>query len=761
MKTKRKLFLGALLCIFARTGLLCAKTATYDLDIGEKKVDFTGKTATALAINGDIPAPTLYFQEGDTAVIRVHNDLPGAAFFRAPMNASLHWHGMLVPNAMDGVPYVTYAPIKPGETFTYTFDIKQSGTYWYHSHSGLQEQRGLYGAIVIEPGPGAKRRYHPDVDKAVVLSDWTDENPRAVLRALKRGSEWFSIEKGSAQSVWGALRRGALAEYFKRELLRMPPMDISDVYYNRFLANGAPRIHIAAKPGDLVRLRLVDGSASTYFFLQFAGGPVKIISADGQDVQPDEENRFLIAVAETYDVLLTVPSDGSYEFRATAQDGSGQASIWLGQGPKHPAPDVPKPDLYRMMMGKLSLARIFAPTPAGTMGMSGRAVAAGKFDHPGMMGGMSMEGAPPAAGNSMGAMAGMDMGNMDMEGMNMESSAPLLKRIASNGGYAVDGTRARPGPPYARLKSVEPTAFPKGPVRTYRLTLDGDMHRYIWMINDKVLAESRSIRVRQGEVTRFILINRTMMHHPMHLHGHFFRIMNGQGKYSPLKHTVDVPPMSTVVIEFLPDAKGDWFFHCHILYHLMSGMARVVHYEGYRLSPALAAVRPKLYRDPFYFYGHADALSNMTQGSAELADTRNIFRADWEAGWLPSASRRWEATPTYGRYFNRFFTAFIGADLEKSRNETTTARGVAGIRYTLPFLIESRLWLDSDGGARFNLSKSIQLTPRLSAFGEMEYDTHDRWENRAGLEFVLSEDFSLIGQWNSDYGIGAGVRMRF
>ncbi|MDE2313357.1 MAG: multicopper oxidase domain-containing protein [Elusimicrobia bacterium] len=744
MKIEQIILLGALFSVFASAGPLLAKTVTYDLNIGEKKVDFTGKTAAALAINGKIPGPTLHFQEGDTAVIRVHNDLPKAAFFRPPTNTSLHWHGMLVPNSMDGVPYVTYAPIKPGGTFVYTFDIKQAGTYWYHSHSGLQEQRGLYGAIVIEPGPEAKRRYHPDVDKAVVLSVWADESPNEILRVLKSGNEWFSIKKKSAQSLWGAVRRGELAGYFKRELLRMPPMDISDVYYDRFLADGAPRIHIQAKPGDTVRLRIVDGSASTYFFLQFAGGPVKIISADGQDVRPDEENRFLIAVAETYDVILTVPSGGSYEFRATAQDGSGHASIWLGQGPEHPAPDVPKPDLYRMMMGELSWSRVFALTPAGSMGMDDRAVAAGKFDQPGMdMGSMDMGGAAAAKG-SAGPMAAMDMAGMDMGSMD-----------------AAPETDARPEPPYARLKSAAPTAFPKGPVRTYRLTLDGDMQRYIWMINGKVLAESRSIRVRQGEVTRFILINRTMMHHPMHLHGHFFRVLNGQGKYSPLKHTVDVPPMSTVVIEFLPDARGDWFFHCHILYHLASGMARVVHYEGYRLSPALAAIRPELYRDPFYFYGHADALSNMAQGSASLADTRNIFQADWEAGWQRSASRRWEVIPTYNRYFNRFFTVFIGADLGKDKNAAASSRGVAGIRYLLPFLIESRLWLDSDGGARLNLSKSFQITSRLSAFGEMEYDTHDRWENRLGLDYVLSQDFSLIGQWNSDYGGGGGVRMRF
>ncbi|HVC08411.1 MAG TPA: multicopper oxidase domain-containing protein [Elusimicrobiota bacterium] len=721
MKIKRAFLWGVLACLFAPGVPLRAKTVTYDLSIGGKKVDFTGKTAAALAINGTIPGPTLYFQEGDTAVIRVHNDLP------AP--TSLHWHGMLVPNAMDGVPYVTYAPIKPGATFVYTFNVKQSGTYFYHSHSGFQEQRGLYGAIVIAPGPGAKPRYHPDVDKAVVLSDWTDENPRKILSALKRGSDWFSIRKKNAQSLWGALKRGELSDYLKRELLRMPPMDVSDVYYNLFLANGAPQIRVAAKTGDLVRLRLIDASASTFFFLQFAGGPMTIIAADGQDVEPDKENRFLIAIAETYDVLVKVPPGGSYELRATAQDGSGHASIWLGQGPPHPAPEVPKPDLYKMMPGKISFARVFALTPAGAMGMSDKAVAEGQFDKPTMTAGMDKGG----------------MSGMTMSGMNTGSM----------------GADARPGPPYARLKSVRPTAFPAGPARTYRLTLDGDMRRYVWMINGKVLAESRSIRVREGEVTRFILINRTMMSHPMHLHGHFFRVLNGQGRYSPLKHTVDVPPMSTVVIEFLPDAKGDWFFHCHILYHMESGMARVVHYAGYRLSPALAAVRPKLYRDPFYFYGRADALSDMTQGSVFLADTRNIFRTDWEAGWLPSASRRWEVVPTYNRYINAFFTVFAGADAEKSRNEASVARGVAGVRCLLPFLIESRLWLDSDGGARANLKKSFQLTPRLSAFGEAEYDTHDRWENRLGLAFAASQDVSLVGQWDSAYGGGGGVRLRF
>jgi hypothetical protein len=247
-------FLGCLV-LFVPGAMLSAATVEYDLTIARQEVNFTGRPVKAMTINGRLPGPTLHFTEGDHAVIRVHNQMD--------VETSIHWHGILLPNAMDGVPFVTYPPIAPGRTFIYDFDLRQSGTYWYHSHTMLQEQRGLFGSLVIVPKDrGTFDRLR---DHVVVLSDWTDEDASSVLHTLKRGSEWYSQRKGTGQSVLGAARLGMLGTYFSRELQRMPPMDLSDVYYDRFLLNGAPQQSLAAKPGEKIRLRVIAGSATTFF----------------------------------------------------------------------------------------------------------------------------------------------------------------------------------------------------------------------------------------------------------------------------------------------------------------------------------------------------------------------------------------------------------------------------------------------------------------------------------------------------------------
>jgi len=752
-----------------------AGTVEYRLTIDEKIVNFTGSPRSAVAVNGSIPAPTLTFREGDLARIHVTNAMT--------VESSIHWHGLLLPNRMDGVPFVTYPPIKPGVTFTYEFPIRQRGTYWYHSHTALQEQKGLYGAFVILPRKGG---VSGDRDKAVVLSDWTDENAHEVLRWLKRGSEWPALQRGNAQTMFGAMRVGKFGDFWKRELLRMPPMDLADIAYDRFLANGEPEHRIAAKPRENVRVRIVDGSASTFFYLQFAGGPMTIVSADGQDVQPIKKDRVLIGVAETYDVLVRPPGPGAYELRATAQDGSAWTSIWIGDGERHAAPNVPSANLYNAM-GELKPSRIFALTPGGTMGMPTREVNAGKFDKPGLMGGMmTME-------EMMGMKPGMKMDEMDhdmpmgegmkMDGMPMDHATPANPHygkkhtwdyspfgpdISSRKPLLMDGMGERPGPPYKDLRAVKNTALPStNPVREVRLTLDGDMERYVWSLNNTPLFASDSIKIGRGENVRFILINRSMMHHPMHLHGHFFRVVNGQGDRAPLKHTVDVPPMETTVIEFEADEVGDWFFHCHLLYHLESGMARVVHYEGFSPYPDTAVVRHTLYRDPFLFWGTADIMSHMTQGYLELSNTQNIFNLEWEAGWNNVPDTGWETTFLYERYFNRFFRLIAGVNTEGTLTtgpmefDVESNRGVFGLMYKLPLNIDATAWVDTDGGARVKAAKSIPLAPRLDLGGEVEFDTHDDWEGRVHLDYMLSKNAAVIGQWHSDYGWGVGLRVRF
>ncbi len=389
-----------------------AEIVEYDLTIAQEAVNFTGKPAKSMTINGGIPGPTLRFKEGDTARIRVHN--------RMSVETSIHWHGILLPPDMDGVPYISFPPIKAGTTFTYEFPIRQSGTYWYHSHTSLQEQSGVYGSIVIRP-PVEPRR--SDRDYVVLFSDWTDEDPDEVLRTLKRGSEWYAIQKGSGQSILGAARLGMLGNYFKRELQRMPAMDIADVAYDRFLANGQPETTLDANPGETVRLRIIDGSATTYFHLEFAGGPMKIVAADGLNVRPVEKDRFLIAVAETYDLFIQIPAAGAYEFRATAHDGSGYASVWIGSGDRHHAPDVPRPNLYQTM-GGLSFKRVFALAPAGAMGMPNHEVESGKFDRPGMMDMGHLHGRPEMK---------QDAGHPGMKMNGMEKGSPSVLSHPSNG----------------------------------------------------------------------------------------------------------------------------------------------------------------------------------------------------------------------------------------------------------------------------------------------------------------------------------------
>ncbi len=800
MPRKQKVFYILLSIFIFTSGLMpgwgWAETVVYELIIAQEKFTVSDSSSEAMTINGSIPGPTLRFREGDMARIRVHN--------RMTEPTSIHWHGLLVPPNMDGVPFVSFPPIDPGGTFTYEFPIRQSGTYWYHSHSSLQEQSGVYGAIVIGP------RHHPlhgqaDGDHVILFSDWTTEDPHDVLRNLKRGSEWYAIEKGSGQSIIGATRAGLLGQYFDRELRRMPAMDIADVAYDHFLANGQPETVIDAQGGQRLRLRIINGSATSYFHLEFSGGPMTIISADGLDLQPVEQQRFLIAVAETYDVMVKIPHGGAYELRATAHDGSGYASAWLGNGQRFAAPDVPKPNLYQGMSHG-NAGSIWALTPAGAMGMPDSQVKAGKFDRPGMAG---MEGGHDAehgkdmnsdqvmahgrhaksgtadmhrehkaqqqphpmsaakmdeSKNGHATHAGVSAQDHDRSGKKYAKRFRLFASdVSSMPDIAADGMDPRrPWPPYAKLRSTAPTAFDDSkPVREIRLTLDGDMERYVWLLNNKTLSESDVIRIRKGEAARFIMINRTMMHHPMHLHGHFFRVINGQGDHAPLKHTVDVAPMSTTIIEFAADEFGDWFFHCHLLYHMKSGMARVIHYEGYQPDPQLTAVQPDLFKESWYFWGEADVLSNMTEGALTLSDTRNIFQAYWEVGWQDVAKTDWEARLTYDRSFNRFFSILVGGNFLGEGSSTEESRGIAGIRYLLPLNFETTAWIDTDGGARVIAEKEFTLTPRLSLIGEVEYDTHDKWEGKAGLSYRVTSSFSLLGQWHSEYGWGAGLQVRF
>ena len=670
----------------------------YDLYIEEGRFSPAGKSVRALTVNGGIPGPTLRFREGDTARIRVHNRLKDE-------ETSTHWHGLLLPNEQDGVPHVTTPPIRPGTTHTFEFQLRHSGTYWYHSHTHFQEQSGVYGSIVVLPRAGEPVR--TDRDHVVVLSDWTNEDPHEVQRLLMRGSDYFGLKRRNAQSVAGALRQGALREYFEREWTRMNPMDVSDVGYDAFLINGQRRTRLEGRPGEKIRLRLINASASTYFHVQFSGGPMTIVAADGPPVEPVQVDRLFIAIAETYDVVVTLPASGQWELRATAQDGSGHASALLGEGPSHPASDPPRPNLYTMD----------------------------------------------------------EMLNLALEEQEDDPRASL--------------NLPRPGSPYRLLRAVHDTTLPaKAPVRTLRMSLTGDMNRYVWSFDGKTVAQEPYVPLKHGEVVRLELVNDTMMHHPIHLHGHFFRVLNGQGARSPLKHTVDVPPMSRRVIEFEANEHKDWMFHCHILYHMMSGMARVFSYDRPAATLAAdtaaaghagpaekahglghAAGLGEHAHDPWYFWGAASLQSHLSEGQLTLMNARNDFLLGWEVGWQGVDRTEYEVDALYQRYFNPNFQAFAGARL--TNDPDADDRAVLGFNYRLPMLVWAGLSLDSEGDARLTLAKRLQLTARLGLFGRVEYDTNTEWEWSVGADYTLSKPVSLVTQYHSEYGFGAGVLIRF
>lgn len=696
-----------------------ADVVEYELTIAETKLSPAGQMRKALTINGGIPGPTLRFREGDVAKIKVHNTLKSD-------ETSIHWHGLLVPNAQDGVPYLTTPPIKAGTTFEYEFPLKHPGTYWYHSHTGLQEQRGVYGSIVITPKEGEQVK--ADHDYVVVLSDWTNESPHNVMRSLMRGSEYYSIKKGNAQSILGAIQADALGDYLDRERSRMPPMDISDVYYDAFLLNGKRVSEFPAKPGETVRLRIINAGASTYFYTHFAGGPLTVVAADGPEVEPVKIRKLLMGMAETYDVVVTVPESGAWEFRATAQDNSGHASLFIGTGDKHEASKIPSPNLYKM-------------------------------DHmlDGAMSNMEMQG-------QMKMNRDMKMqGKADGETAN-HSDDSADRKSEQHGGQSQasheqqpDKQTERPTTPYRLLRSRKPTVLPAdAPVRVIELRLTGDMKRYIWSFNGKTLAEDSTIAVNKGEVLRLKLINDTMMHHPIHLHGHFFRLLNGQGDHAPLKHTVDVPPMGRQTIEFLANEEGDWFFHCHLLYHMDAGMARVFSYRKATNPDYKPSLDPKL-THPYFVMVDGTILNNMTMGNATLMTGRENFGVMWDYGF--HEHKEYEIDLYWSHYFDANLSSSLGYRF--TNNEDAENRAFAQVNYRLPYMIDSFLSLDTEGDFRIGFGKEFSITDRLAYFGDVEYDTNTEWEYYTGFSYLLTKEFSLTVGYHSEHGLGAGLMFRF
>ncbi|BDI61974.1 copper resistance system multicopper oxidase [Qipengyuania nanhaisediminis] len=506
------------------------------LTIGDAHFTTGGRSGHAFAVNGTVPGPLIRLREGQDVRLHVTNNLDE--------DSSIHWHGLLLPFQFDGVPGVSFPGIRPGETFTYEFPVRQTGTYWWHSHSGLQEQAGHYGPIVIEsaePDP----RY--DRDYVVLLSEFSPMHPHEIMRKLKVGEHYFNRQMqtategdmpGAERRMWGAMR--------------MNPRDISDVTGSTYtyLVNGhgpADNLQLAFQPGERVRLRVINGSAMTFFNVRVPGVPMTVIQADGQDVDPVEIDEFQIGVAETYDVIVT-PSAGSHAITAEAMDRSGMAVASLTSHPGHIAIPPPLREIPTLTMADMGMM------DHGAMGHGSGEMA---MDHD--MRDTSKLPADVAVGPGLDMIAPAPMDRMDFPGLGLDKVSHRVLRYT-------DLKAARSNP----HRTVE---------REMEIHLTGNMERYMWSFDGKKFSAVTDDPIRFGydERVRVKLVNQTMMAHPIHLHGHFFELVNGADHmHQPLKHTLVVQPGGSATFDLTADEPGDWAFHCHLLYHMHAGMMQVV-----------------------------------------------------------------------------------------------------------------------------------------------------------------------------------------
>ena len=530
------------------------------LSIGHAPYRVGGRTGHAITVNGTLPGPIIRLKEGQKVRLAVTNTLNE--------DSSIHWHGILLPFQMDGVPGVSFPGIKPGQTYNYEFEVKQSGTYWYHSHSGMQEAMGQYGAIVIDPAGKDPVAY--DREHVIVLSDWSFMHPMEQLRKLKAMGGYFNHNR---QTLAGLIE-GKDQSQSDRAMwgkMRMDPTDISDVNGSTytFLINGhGPQENWTGlfTPGERVRLRIINASAMTNFNVRLPGLPMMVVAADGQHVQPVETDEFQIAIAETYDVIVQPKDDQAYGLIAEAIDRSGQCRATLAprMGMVAAIPAIRERPLLTMKdMGM------------GDMDMSGGG------DH-------SAHGPAAPATDAMAGMAGMDMsgGSMNMRDPSVAPQVKMGPGVATLAPMPMDRTGERPTGlekvdhrvlTYKDLKSLDPNADTRMPAREVDLHLTANMERYMWSFDGVKFSEgAQPIAFRHNERVRVNLINDTMMPHPIHLHGHFFEVVTGNPGHHPVKHTVNVLPGGKVSFDLTADALGDWAFHCHMMLHMMTGMFRVV-----------------------------------------------------------------------------------------------------------------------------------------------------------------------------------------
>ncbi len=744
-------FIPLLIFLYATTQIWAQKIVRYDLYVKDTLVQFTGEIKKAIAVNGQIPMPTLTFTEGDTAEIHVHNELKE--------DTSLHWHGVFLPNKEDGVPYLTQMPIKPNTTHVYRFPIIQNGTHWYHSHSGLQEQIGMYGNFIInkkETDPTLRKGVDDLPTVPIILSEWTDIKPENIHRMLHNANDFAALKKNSVQSYSEAIQAGHFKTKLKNEWKRMLAMDVSDVYYDKILINGKGSADLKTingqevKAGDKIRLRISNGASSAYFWLTYAGGKITVVASDGNDVEPVEVDRLLIAVSETYDIIVTVPEDfTSYEFLVSTEDRTNSASLYIGNGIKQLKSPLPRLKYFEGMKMMNDMMKMN-----------------GELDDMGMQ---------------------MSLNKMDMNVvMYPEITGPAKPKQSNN-----DPNKYNPNAladittlNYAMLKSPQKTTLPKdSAVRELKFELSGNMNRYVWSMDNKVISETDKILIKKGENIRVILYNGSMMRHPMHLHGHDFRLINGHGEYAPLKNVVDIMPMETDTIEFNANVKGDWFFHCHILYHMMSGMGRIFSYENQDPNPLIPnplLAKRKLFADDrrFHFMVENDFATNGNDGMAMLQNTRWSIGTEWRLGY--NDHHGYETETHIGRYIGKmqWIMPFIGFDWRYKKMEMdemgnsdgeknlfgqintkeNRKQFSVGLAYTLPMLVILQGEIYHDGNIRVQLMREdIPISKRIKGSFMVNTDK----EYMAGLRYIVNKNIGITTHYDSDMKLGFGLFLSY
>jgi CopA family copper-resistance protein len=592
----------------------------YDLAIGYQKVNFTGQDRLATSVNGSVPAPVLRWKEGERVTLNVTNNLQH--------DSSIHWHGLILPPDMDGVPGISFDGIQPGETFEYSFDVQQSGTYWYHSHSGFQEQTGLYGAIIIDPKEPDPVEY--DRDYVVLLSDWSDEDPDNVYKKLKKLSHYYNYQERTVSDLKGDIsKKGISQTWADREMwnqMRMSDRDISDVtgYTYTFLMNGVTPADGWVglfKQGEKVRLRIINAAAMTFFDVRIPGLKMTVVAADGQNIQPVNVDEFRIGVAETYDVIVEPDKEMPYTIFAQAIDRTGYARGTLthdeslrGEVPEmDPPPVLTMDDMgmdHTMHSGMNNgnmdhSSHAMTSDPQSVMDHSTHAMdsAPQTLQTPQPMDHSTMDHSDHAMSSDPQPVMDHSRHSVDMTAsvsmanstIGKGSTAPIVHKPTEFGPHVdmrADSPRSRLDDPgiglrdhatklgrrvltYADIKNLYKTQDKREPSREIQLHLTGNMSRYMWSIDGVKFHQAEPIKLRHGERVRITLVNDTMMNHPMHLHGMWSELETGDGMYLPRKHTIIVQPGAKISYLVTADARGDWAYHCHLLYHMLGMMRRV------------------------------------------------------------------------------------------------------------------------------------------------------------------------------------------